>query len=141
MAERARGLASISASVGATAPPRFSKVADLRLRLGQEARAGRIAGAVGDETLDDAVLERMERHHGKPAAGLQHALGGKQRLRQLAELVVDEDAQRLEDARRRMDLVARLAADMGFDGVGEVERALERPGSRRFSIMRAMRPA
>ena len=48
-------------------------------------------------------------------------------LGQFAELVVDEDAQRLEDAGRRMDLVLRLAADMRLDGVGEVERALERP--------------
>lgn len=40
---------------------------------------------------------------------LQRPLGSKQRLGKLAQLVVDEDAQRLEDARRRMDLVLRLA--------------------------------
>ena len=130
LAERARGLAAISASVGATAPPRLVEGRGPRLRLRQVARAGRIAGAVGDEALDDAVLERMEGDHGQPAAGLQHALGRKQRPRQLAELVVDEDAQRLEDARRRMDLVARLAADMRLDRVGKVERALERPARR-----------
>ncbi len=43
------------------------------------------------------------------------------------QLVIDEDAQCLEHTRGGMDLVAGLAADMRFDGVGKVERALERP--------------
>ena len=85
-----------------------------------------LAGAVGDEALDDAVLQRMEGDDGQPAAGLQRALGGKQRPGKLAELVVDEDAQRLEDAGGGVDLVLRVAADMRLDRIGKVERALER---------------
>src|SRR5437667_9887328 len=69
----------------------------------------------------------MEGHDGEPPAGPEHTLGGEQRARQLAKLVVDEDAQRLEDACGRMDLVLRRAADMSGDGVGQIERALEGP--------------
>ena len=41
---------------------------------------------------------------------LQHALGGGERGDKLAELVVDEHAQRLERARRRMDFAGPLTA-------------------------------
>ncbi len=58
--------------------------------------------------------------------GFSDALGRKQRLRQLAELVVDEDAQRLEDAGRRMDLVLHLARRDDLDQAGKVARRLER---------------
>ena len=63
------------------------------------------SAAVGHEILDDTVFQRMKGHDHQPPARLQHALGGGQRLMQLVELLVDEDAQRLEGARRRMNLV------------------------------------
>ena len=91
------------------------------------------AGAVGKEALDDAVLERMERHDGQTPARLEHTLGGKQRPRQFAEFVIDEDAQRLKDPGRRMDLVLRVAADQRLDRFGQVARAREGRRSRRAS--------
>ena len=54
----------------------------------------------------------------QPAARLQHALGGGERQMQFVEFVVDEDPQRLERPRRRMDL-ARLAAHHLGDDIGE----------------------
>ena len=126
LAERARGLAAISPSEAAIAPPDLLEGRRNGLGFRQMPRLRLLAGAVGDEALDDAVLERMEGDDGEPAAGLQRPLGGKQRAGELAELVIDEDAQRLEDAGGRVDLVLRIAADMRLDGVGKVERALER---------------
>ena len=41
----------------------------------------------------------------QPAAGLQDALGGGERRRQVRQFLVDEDAQRLERPRRRMDSI------------------------------------
>ena len=101
----------------------------------------RIARAVREEALDDAVFERMERHDDKPSAGLQDTLGRMQRAHQFAKLVIDENAQCLEHPCRRMDLVLRISADKRFDRIGKVQRAGEWPVSRRFSIIRAMRPA
>ena len=90
-------------------------------------RPGRCTRARRDEPLDDAILERVEGDDGETSPGLQRALGGKQRAGQFAELVVDEDAQRLEDARRGMDLVLRMAAHEARDRIGEVEGAGEGP--------------
>ncbi len=106
------------------------------------ARAAGLARTVGDEALDDAVLQRMEGDDGEPAARLQRALGRKQRAREFAEFVVDEDAQRLEDARRRMDPVLRIAADSVLDRLGEIARACRTAVSRGASrSCGAMRPA
>lgn len=57
----------------------------------------------------------MEGDHDQPAARLQHALGRRERLMQLVELFIDEDAQRLERPRRRVDLVRLGAHDPGDD--------------------------
>src|SRR5581483_11808807 len=81
-------------------------------------RAGAALAARRQERFDDAVLERMKRHRHQPAAGAQDALCGRQRARELAELVVDEDAQRLEGARRRMDVAGARTHRRG-DDVGE----------------------
>src|SRR5690606_17662740 len=94
--------------------------------LGQMPRAGRRLAAIGDEALYDPILKRMERHHCQTAAWLQHAFGPKQRPGQLAEFVIDVDAQRLEYPRGWMDTVPRLAPDTGFDRIGQVERTFER---------------
>ena len=81
--------------------------------------------ALDQEGLDDAVLERMERHHHQPAAGLEHGFGGRQGGRQLGELLVDEDAQRLERAGRRMN-GARPRPHHALDDVGERPRGADR---------------
>ena len=62
-----------------------------------------------EEALDQPILQRVEGDDGEPPARRQHALGRRQAARQLAELVVDVDAQRLERARGRVpagDLLA-----------------------------------
>src|SRR5262245_12630442 len=51
----------------------------------QMTRARSLAGTIGEERLDDPVLERMEGNNDETPAGLQHMLGGKQRLRQFAK--------------------------------------------------------
>ena len=76
------------------------------------------AAALGQERLDDAVLERMEGDHDQPAAGLEDALGGGEPGRKLGQFLVDEDTQRLERPRRRMDAVGPRV-DHGADDVGE----------------------
>src|SRR5690242_2373372 len=88
-------------------------------------RGGRPLRAVADEALDDAILERMEGHDDEPAARLQHPFRRDQRARELAELVVDVDAQRLERAGGGVDTVLRLAADHLADDPGQIERRLE----------------
>ena len=142
LAERARGLSAISASGGGDRAARSLEGRRDRLGFRQMPRLRLLAGAVGDEALDDAVLERMEGDDGQPAAGLQRPLGGKQRAGELAELVIDEDAQRLEDAGRRVDLVLRIAADMRLDRRRQ-GRACARTGASRAAARssRAMRPA
>ena len=72
-------------------------------------RAGRRAAALGEEGFDDAVLERMEGNHDQASGGFEHPLGRGEAARQFAELIVDENPQRLEGARRRMNgAVARM---------------------------------
>jgi len=67
------------------------------------------------EILDDAVLERMERDDDEPAAGRKQALGRNEPVREAAKLVVDEDAQRLERAGRRVNVAGPSAHDAGDD--------------------------
>ena len=55
-------------------------------RIGQMTRAGRqLAATRGEEALDDAVLQRMERNDDEATAFRQQALGRMQRLDQLVE--------------------------------------------------------
>jgi hypothetical protein len=86
--------------------------------------AGGAAGADGEELLHDPVLERMKRHDREPPAGAQHALGGVERAHELAELVVDGDAQALEHAGRGVD-AAGLGPDEAGDELGELARRLD----------------
>ncbi len=89
-------------------------------------RTGSLAGTIGKEALHDAVLERMERDDDETSAGLQRCFRRKQRLGEFAEFIIDEDAQRLEDARRGMDLVLGLARRDDLDEAGQIARRLER---------------
>ena len=89
------------------------------------ARAGARIAALGEERFDDAVFQRMERHHHQPPAGLEHALGRRERGGQFAELVVHENAQRLERARRRMNIAGSRAHDR-CDDIGKRTRGGDR---------------
>ena len=125
-AERARGLAAISASPAtASSPGQRWKLGAICPTRGREmARCLRRASrARAQESLDAAVLERMEGDDGEPAAGLQQRLGGGEAAVELAELVVHGDAQRLEGAGRRIDGVALLARPRTLaDDRGELAR-------------------
>src|SRR5271168_4614075 len=60
------------------------------------------SGTAREELLDNTVLERMKRDDDEPTAGDQRAFGGRQTPQQLAEFVVDRDAQGLKDLGRGM---------------------------------------
>src|SRR5262245_12022766 len=60
----------------------------LELNFGHVPRAAAACRAVREEPLHDAVLQRVKRHDRQTSAGLEHSLGGKQRPRQFAELVI-----------------------------------------------------
>src|SRR5690349_5766296 len=68
---------------------------------GEVARAARgLGGALAQEILHAAVFERVEGDHGEPAARCEQAFGRREAAIELAELVVDHQAQRLEGPRR-----------------------------------------
>ena len=80
LAERARGLAAISASSAATGRlVSMRKLGGGRLASGAWREPALRPAALGEERLDDAVFERMERHHDQPPARPEHALGGDER--------------------------------------------------------------
>ena len=90
-------------------------------------RAGAAVLAVAQEALDDPVLERVERDHREPAVRPQHLERRGQRALERAELVVDLDPQRLEDALGGVPLAeARRRRDRLLDRLDEVAGALER---------------
>ena len=68
----------------------------------QAGRADAARGVPLEELLDHAVLERVEADGRQATAGAQHAVGLVQAPGQRFQLVVDHDAQRLEDAARRV---------------------------------------
>ena len=132
-ADCARGLRAISAADG-----RIARRGVARSVGSRAADAGREVGRAGaavllraQELLDDPVLERVERDHAEPAAGPQHLERRRQRALERAELVVDLDAQRLEDALCRMALTEPgRRGDRRLDRLDELARALERAALR-----------
>ena len=70
------------------------------------------------EGFDDAVFKRMEGDDDKAPAGLEDRFGRAESGREFAQLVVDEDAQRLKGAGGRMDAARARVHDPG-DEVGE----------------------
>src|SRR5712691_4894349 len=71
-------------------------------------RAGAPALAVAHERLHDPVFERVEADHREASSRPEHLQGRRQRALERSELVVDGDAQRLEDALRRMSAAEAL---------------------------------
>ena len=129
-AERARGFAASSRSVGETGLATRSNVGSSGSTMhGTVARAGRRSSAAfAEEALHDPVLEAVKGDDGEPAAGLQRALGGGQPLLELVELGVQMDADRLEGAGRRIALLARAEAGGAADDRGQLGGALDRTG-------------
>ena len=82
LAERARGLRAIS-SASATTGRLVSarKVGAGASGSGAWREPARVSPRRREKRFDDAVLERMERHHHQAAAGLQDAFGGGERAR------------------------------------------------------------
>ena len=117
-------------------------------------RADAAAGAVGEEALDPAVLERVERDRGEAAAGREHLPGLGQRRVDRVELAVDGDPDRLEGAlggvaaaeprrRRQPGRTASTSSAVVSSGRrATISRAIERawrssPKLRRISAIRA----
>ena len=132
LAERERGLASISLSArGARRRRNKPESGGARIcgfrRVARAAR--RFAGALGEKAFDDAVLQRMEGNHRKPAKWRKRALGRFETAFEFAQFVIHVNAQRLESARGRMDrLAARSGAQHAFDDFSKHPRA--RDGTR-----------
>ena len=79
------------------------------------------------ELLHHAIFERMKTDHGQPAVRRQALERSVERGLEFLQLAVDVDAQRLENASRRM-LVPLGAARDARDHLGKLQRALERLG-------------
>src|SRR5664279_1374137 len=61
-------------------------------------------GTLGEKLLDDAILERMKRHHRKPASLFQDSFGRRERMDKFAKFIINGNAERLECACRGMYL-------------------------------------
>ncbi len=71
-------------------------------------RTNAVARLPDEELLRDPVLERVEGDDREPTAWAQRPHGGLEALLKILELMVDRDAQRLEDPRRRIDAAPTL---------------------------------
>ena len=126
LAERARGLALISASSGTigrlvSTPKRGGSLRHVRA----VARRPAAPAALGEKGFGDAVFERMEGHDHQASARLEHLFGRDQARGQFGKLLVDEDAQRLERAGGRVD-GARPRVHDACDDVCERARGADR---------------
>src|SRR5258706_9792554 len=70
---------------------------------GEVGRTNAVARFAREELFDDPILERMERDHHDPPARADHTQGRRESVLEVRQLVVDRDAESLEDARRRVD--------------------------------------
>src|SRR4051812_38080850 len=89
------------------------------------ARDRRTSAAACKETLDDAVLERVERDDDDAAAWLEDAFRRRKTLGQLLQFLIDENAQRLKRSCGRMDL-PRLRPHHAADDIGKHARGGDR---------------
>ena len=106
-------------------PMSFSRGRAAAGTTGRCRSAGSTCDCALHEVLHRPILERMEADHREAPAGAEHLERRGKTALELAELVVDVHAQRLEGARRRM--LARLAgAHRAGDQGGELRRARDR---------------
>ena len=96
----------------------------LRKLHGKPRRRGRAASA-GEQPLDEAVLERLVRHDHRAAAGVQQVERGGDRALERGELAVHLDAQRLEDALRRMALILHPGRGGLLQHLDQLQAALD----------------
>ena len=89
-------------------------------------RTDAVARLTRHEGLHGAVLERVERDDREPTARTKDPERRGEALREIAELVVDGHPERLEYARRRIDLGAAGGLDAG-DEPAELVSCRERP--------------
>ncbi|OIQ71344.1 hypothetical protein GALL_470410 [mine drainage metagenome] len=99
----------------------WRELRDLRLMPRSAARPG----ALAQEILDDAVFQRMKRHHHEPAARLQNTLRRRERQMQFVEFLVDENPQALKGSRRRVNFTRFRAHHFG-DDIGQCPRRCNR---------------
>src|SRR5450830_633532 len=93
----------------------------------QARRADAARGVALEELLDHAVFQRMETHRRQAAAGAQHAVGLVETAGQRLQLIVDDDAQRLEDAARRVTGAETGGGrDVALDDLHQLARSGER---------------
>jgi hypothetical protein len=95
---------------------------------GEVGRTDAVARLAREEFLDDPILERMERDHDDPPARAEDAHGRRESMLEVRELVIDRDAESLEDARRGVDAARppRLhAGDETAEIVGCPERRFD----------------
>src|SRR5262245_15205449 len=102
---------------------RGGMIGRLRRQVARSRR--RRTGAPREEMLHEPVLERVEGDEDEAATGSQDALGGAETGGELAELIVDVHAQRLERARGGMAAGDALAAKDAGDEGGELRCARE----------------
>jgi hypothetical protein len=88
------------------------------------ARAWARLAARCEERLYNAIFQRVKRHDDESTAGPQRAFGGEKAALQFAKLIVDQQAQGLEGAGRRVNLAGFGAHDPCHD-VGERRRGLD----------------
>ena len=74
----------------------------------------------GEEPLGDAILQRMKGDDDQPASRLEQALGGCEPVRELAELIVEIEPERLEGPRRRVLGLVALPAKYARHDLGEL---------------------
>ena len=117
LAERARGLAATSSSSAMTGLLR--EHAEGRLRPARFRLHGASRATTRPRSARKVLTMRSSSEWNEiddePPARLQHALGRGKRRGEFAQFVVDEHAQRLERARRRMDLAGPRAHDARDD--------------------------
>lgn len=88
-------------------------------------RTNAVARFTREELFDDPILERLERDHHDSSTGAEDAHGRRESLLEVRELVVDRDAESLEDARRGVD-AARPPRLHAGDETAEIVSRLER---------------
>src|SRR5437868_10527951 len=86
--------------------------------LRQMSRTAADGGSFDQEVLDDAVFQRMKRHHHQAATRLEHPLRRRQRQMQFVQLLIDENTQSLKRSRRRVNFTG-LGAHYFPDDIGE----------------------
>src|SRR5690349_6451075 len=65
----------------------------------QMSRTAADRGSFDQEVLDDAVFQRMKRHHHQAATRLEHPLRRRQSLMQFVQLLIDENTHSLKRSR------------------------------------------